>query len=68
MRKWLINSVNPAHTLMWKPSSKALMRQVLEKSNPDLPNVGLRYILVDYIKPRSPWRKGGDFWRLENHL
>jgi len=37
-----------------KPFWKALMGQVLKKSNPDLPNVGLRYILADYIKPRSP--------------
>ena len=41
--------------------SKVLMEQVSEKSNPKLPNVGLRYILVEYIKRRSPWRKGWTF-------
>ena len=44
-----MNSVNPAHTSMSKPSSQALMGQVLGKSNPDLPNVGLKYILADCI-------------------
>ena len=44
-----MNNVNPAHTLMSKPSSKALMGQVLGKSNLDLPNVGLKYILANCI-------------------
>ena len=62
-----LNSVHPAHTLIQKPSSKALMGQLSKKSNPNLPSVGLRYILTNNIKPRSPWIGGGffRFWDLK---
>ena len=56
-----MNSVNPAHTPMWKPSSKALMGQVSEKSKPNLPNVGLKYILANYIKPKASTGRDGLF-------
>ena len=56
-----MNSVNSAHTPMWKPSSKALMGQVSEKSKPNLPNVGLKYILANYIKPKASRGRDGLF-------
>ena len=63
-----MNNVITAHSPMWKPSSKALMGQVLRELNPDPPDVGFKYTLVDYIGLRSPWKKGIHFLEIQNHL
>ena len=50
-----MNSVRIAHTLVSKPSNKALMGQVSRKSDPSPLSAKFRCILANYIKPRSTW-------------
>ena len=53
-----MNSVPTANILVYKPSSKILMGQVLRKYDYDPPNVRSRYIFAKLYKAKKHMNQG----------
>ena len=63
--EWPLNSVITTHSVIEKPSSKALMGQVSGEISPSPPSGRPGYNLNDYIRERSLWSGGWSILREE---